>query len=107
MRFVSALACLLVAGCFFKKERPPRSAELHEGGTIHLDKCGYDVITHDGASRPEMSEAQLGADPTPRFVRLNVAADPSTSMAVLWRTRDEDSRASIVQYGESDALGSE
>jgi hypothetical protein len=89
---------LLVAACGDTTQ--PR--DLHQGGSITLPApCGYTVKTHDGASRPQAAQNRFGADPTPRFVHLNVAHDPSTSIAILWRTNDETTLATTVQYGEN------
>jgi hypothetical protein len=95
------LFAVFASGCFFEKETPPMMADLHTGGSIMLDKCGYTVTTHDGASRPEPGTAMLGTDPTPKFVHVNVANDPRTGMAILWRTNDEATLATTVQFGES------
>ncbi len=97
MRWLTLI--LLFAGCF-KKETPVQSTDLHEGGSIMLPApCGYTVTTHDGASRPDPSYAMFGSDPTPKFVHLNVANDPSTSMAILWRTNDNKTLSTTVQFG--------
>src|SRR5262245_54686997 len=100
MRSTLVLAVLL-AGCFFKKEIPERQPDLLQGGTLMLEQCGYEVKTVDGASRPELGEAMLGADPTPRFVHLHVGPDPKSNIAILWRTKDEDTLATTVQYGKN------
>jgi hypothetical protein len=89
----------LASGCFFKKETARSGKDLHEGGSIMLAQCGYTVTTHDGASVPEPSYASLGSDPTPKFVHLGVGKDPRTGVAVLWRTNDETTLATTVQFG--------
>jgi hypothetical protein len=89
----------LCAGCFTKVTKE-RTADLHEGGEIMLPApCNYSVKTHDGASRPEAGEPFFGPNATPRLVHLNVAHDPSTGMAVLWRTADNTTLSTEVQYG--------
>jgi hypothetical protein len=93
------LALLVGSGCFFKKETPDHGPDLHQGGTIMLDKCGYSVTTHDGASIPTPGTSFLGSDGTPKFVHLNVGKDPRTGVAVLWRTNDEQTLATTVQWG--------
>jgi hypothetical protein len=99
----SLILCLFAAGCFFEKETPPQPPDLHQGGTIMLPKCGYSVTTKDGASRPELGTAMLDKDPTPKFVHLNVANDPKQGVAILWRTNDEKTLATTVQYGVNGA----
>src|SRR5262245_20728390 len=96
------LSCL-TAGCFFQKETPAKSPDLHEGGSIMIEKCGYTVTTHEGASRPEMGTAMLGADPTPKFVHVTVPGDPRSQMAIQWRTNDEDTLATTVLFGKAGA----
>jgi predicted phosphodiesterase len=105
MRRCSIALALVAAGCF-TKDIPDRPPDHHEGGAITLDApCGYTVTTHDGASRPETpSPPTLGMDPTPKFVHLNVASDPTRGMAVLWRTNDNTSTATEVQFGVGGAL---
>jgi Purple acid Phosphatase, N-terminal domain/Calcineurin-like phosphoesterase len=70
-----------------------------EGGTLRLDPCGVDVVTRVGASSPQPGGLHVGTDPTPHGVHLGLAGDPSTTMAISWRTRDEDTRATTVEYG--------
>ena len=94
---------LIAAGCFFEKETPDQSHDLHEGGSIMLDSCGYSVSTSDGASVPELGQPVLGSDPTPKFVHLNVGKDPRTGVAILWRTNDEATLATTVQFGVNGA----
>ena len=71
-RTIVILLPLVAAGCFFMKETPDQSHDLHQGGTIMLDKCGYSVATADGASIPEVGQPVLGDDPPPKFIHLNV-----------------------------------
>jgi acid phosphatase type 7 len=99
MKYLVFVAALMASGCWFKKEIPDHSSDLHEGGSIMLEKCGYTVTTHDGASAPERSAPVLGSDPTPKLVHLNVGKDPRTGVAILWRTNDESTLATTVQYG--------
>jgi len=90
---------VLASGCFFKKETASHGPDLHIGGSIMLDKCGYSVTTREGASVPELGTAILGSDPAPKMVHLNVGKDPRTGVAILWRTNDEATFATTVQYG--------
>jgi hypothetical protein len=91
---------LFVAGC--GGDAPP--PDPHAGGSILLEQCGYTVNTVDGASRPELGTTMLGLDPTPKLVHVNVANDPRTGMAILWRTNDESTLATTVQYGVNGQL---
>ena len=94
------LACALAAGgCFFEKETPKMAADPHNGGSIMLAQCNYSVSTVGGASIPQPGTVMLGSDPTPKMVHLNVANDPRTGVAILWRTNDEATLNSTVQYG--------
>jgi hypothetical protein len=108
LRCGSLIFLLLASGCFFEKETPPAPPDTHSGGMIMLQKCGYTVTTVDGASRPEMSTPKLGMDSAPKFVHVNVANDPRTGVAILWRTNDESTISAAgdestlvttVQYG--------
>jgi hypothetical protein len=103
--FVLALS-LFSAGCFFEKELPVGDGGVndqndpHMGGTIMLASCGYTVTTVDGASVPHLGTNMLGPDPTPKFVHLNYgASDASRNIAVLWRTNDDQTLATTVEYG--------
>jgi acid phosphatase type 7 len=75
------------------------AVDPHLGGTIALAQCGYSVATVPGASIPHPSSAMLGSDATPKQVHVNVAHDGRTGMAILWRTNDETTLATTVQYG--------
>jgi hypothetical protein len=103
IHLAAPLAVLMVSGCFFKKETPNHGPDLHEGGTIMLAKCGYSVSTVSGASIPEAGTPVLAADPTPKFVHLGVGKDPRTGVAISWRTNDETTLATTVQYGVNGA----
>ena len=67
--------------------------------SISLAQCGYSVSTVDGASIPQLAPSTLDTDPTPKMVHVNVANDPRTGMAILWRTNDETTQATTVQFG--------
>jgi hypothetical protein len=72
----------------------------HNGGSIMLAApCGYTVTTQPGASVPQPGSVSLGPNPTPEFVHVNVANDPRTGMAILWRTPDDATLNTTVQYG--------
>ena len=101
MRLRFACALTLVAGC---GSSPAMQPDPHQGGSIELDRCGYAVTTRDGASRPIMGTNMLGPDPTPKLLHVDVAHDPSKDMAILWRTNDEQTLATTVQFGENGQL---
>src|SRR5581483_4333203 len=89
------------AGCSSSMPPDPKM-----GGSLTLDApCGYTVTTVNDASRPLISKDHtLGADPTPKLVHLNVPHDARTGMAVLWRTNDETTMATEVQFGAGTSL---
>lgn len=76
-----------------------------DGGRLVLGECGYDLVTRAGASAPEFGRPELGDDPSVRHVHLGIAGDAHTSMVVQWRTADETTLASTVQYAEGSDLG--
>ena len=45
----------------------------------------------------------LANDPAPKFIHLDVGKDPRTGVAILWRTNDEATLATTVQYGVNGA----
>jgi hypothetical protein len=95
------LVAALSAGCF-TKEVKQMTNDLHQGGTISLAApCNYTVKTPDGASVPDDGDDTwfIGSDGTPQYVHLGVPGDPTTTMAVLWRTNDNETLATQVQYG--------
>jgi hypothetical protein len=102
MRRVLVLAISSAAAC----SSAPKP-DLHQGGSIMLAQCGYTVTTHDGASIPQLGTSMLGSDPTPKLVHVNVAHDGRTDMAILWRTNDEATLATTVQYGVNGATDKE
>lgn len=69
------------------------------GGTIAAPGCGFGVRTPELAEAPALADDYVGADPTVRMVHLGFGGDPRTSMAVLWRTADDDTRAGSVRFG--------
>jgi hypothetical protein len=71
----------------------------YNGGTITPAGCGYTVTTRLGAEAPYLADDHLGPDPTIKQVHLGLASDPRTSVVVLWRTVDDDTRAGKVVYG--------
>jgi len=100
------LACLLVCGCGDSSSSPPAPDAppdlVENGGTLALAKCGYSVSTPLGVEAPAIvaaGSAPLGADPTPKQIHLSIAGDPRTSMVVVWRTNDDVTPATTVQYG--------
>ena len=70
-----------------------------EGGSIFLPACSYAVKTRAGASEPRLGEAIFGTDPEPVRIHLGLAGPAATSMTVQWSTRDQATRATLVQYG--------
>lgn len=76
--------------------------DAHKGGSITIASCGYAVTTRDRSSAPYGGQPLLGAAPTPTFVHLGFAGDPSTSIAVQWRT-DTGTLASTVELTEAGA----
>ncbi len=94
-----SLLPLCLAACSKSPQKPPTTQDPHEGGTIKLAQCGYSVSTVTSATVPILAPSTLGPDPTPKLVHVNVANDPRTSMAILWRTNDETTLATTVQYG--------
>ncbi|HZS39828.1 MAG TPA: metallophosphoesterase family protein [Polyangia bacterium] len=109
MRQLMFALSLCAAGCFFEKELPLSDGgaqngdgliDLHQGGSIALASCGYTVKTVDGASIPQPGANVLGADPAPKMVHLNFGAqDASRNIAVVWRTNDNATLATTVQFG--------
>jgi hypothetical protein len=98
-------AALTLAACGDNRatavpDAAPLPAPLH-GGSITLAGCGYDVTTRDGAAAPAMSTPVLGADPTPRLIHLGLRGDARTSVVVSWRTADETTLATTVEWGKS------
>src|SRR5438552_880893 len=92
-----SLVAFVVIGC--GKGTPKMMVDPHLGGSIMLSQCNYSVSTVAGASVPQPGSASLGSGPTPKLVHLNVANDPRTGVAVLWRTDDDATLATTVQYG--------
>jgi hypothetical protein len=95
----------LAAGCngtmMATNDTPDMSQSVipYSGGTIPINGCSESVTTRDGANAPVYGSAKLGSDPTPWGVHLGLAGDPSTSMVVSWRTKDEETLATTVQWG--------
>jgi hypothetical protein len=72
---------------------------VFEGGTGDSG-CGYPLVNRVGAEAPEPGSLLFGDNPTPRQVHLGIASDPRTSMAVIWRTGDEYTRAASIRYAQ-------
>ncbi len=98
----TALAALTLAACV--KGSPDIPEATFEGGSLALPECGYTVVNRVGAQPPERATAEVGADPTPRQIRLGLIGDPRTSIVVQWRTADELTKATTVRYGVGSAL---
>lgn len=100
-------ALVILASCGGGAETPdagpPRP--VLEGGTIALPApCGYAVTTRVGAEAPTLAaaDAPLGTDGTPRQLHLGLgSADAAHGMVVSWRTTDETTLATTVQYGKA------
>lgn len=77
---------------------------VYDGGALAMPGCpDITVTTIVGAEAPAVAGegAALGAEPTPWQLRLGFSADPTGSMAILWRT-DEATTVTQVQYGTSE-----
>jgi hypothetical protein len=72
-----------------------------EGGRIELAECGYAVTTRYLASAPVRAADTLGPDPTPKHLHLGLAGPATTSMVVSWRTADDATESTLVQYGKA------
>ena len=93
---------LLLVGCADDEVQPvdrDGGEPAREGGTLRVERCGYDVSTRPGSSAPVPGEPRFGADPTPRLLHLGLQGDPRTTMVIQWRTVDETTLASTVQFG--------
>jgi len=77
---------------------------VYQGGSLAVEACGDMLTTRLGATVPSLGTPVLGDDPTPRQVHLGLQNDPRTSVVVQWRTMDETTLASTVQYGVGTAL---
>lgn len=105
MRLALPFACaVLAAGCGDNGNNPSAadmatSGFEFGGGSLTIAGCGYAVTTYDGAGVPVLGDATLGSDPTPWGIHLGLATDPATSMVVSWRTTDETTTATTVQFG--------
>jgi acid phosphatase type 7 len=107
-RAVSLAAVLLAGACasppgtLADASRPDGSPIVPvEGGTLDTG-CGYLVTTPRGVSQPVWGDDYVGEDPTPYQVHLGIARDPATSIVVSWRTHDDTTRSSLVEYGIGD-----
>src|SRR5437660_1221579 len=78
-------------------EQPP-GMESFEGGSLKTS-CDDTVTTVEGATAPKAGAAMLGTDPSPYQIHLGYAGDPSRSATIVWRTRDDTTRATTAQYG--------
>ncbi len=99
----SSLALLLLAGCenveppSFASEAPPETSCR----PIHVAQAGYDA---EDPVPADLHAETFGAAPTPYQVHLSWADDPSTTLAIVWRT-DADTLASRVEYGTDTTYG--
>ena len=104
MKFLLAGAALAAGACGgddggdAPDARPPL-----EGGRATPAGCSHEVVTPVYAEAPVVGVDGLGADPTPFHLRLGIAADPATSIAILWRT-DDATTSTKVRYGVGGAL---
>ncbi|MDP2317060.1 MAG: fibronectin type III domain-containing protein [Pseudomonadota bacterium] len=71
------------------------------GGEIYVPRAGYDT---EAAVPADPHAATFGAAPEPFHAHLSWADDPSTTLAVLWRT-DADTLATQVEYGIDTSYG--
>jgi acid phosphatase type 7 len=108
----AALGCLGLLGCIRgTPESVGREEEIdggrpvvYEGGSLAIEGCGDNLTTRVGATAPVPGTPVLGDDPAVYQVHLGLQNDPRTSVVVQWRTRDERTLASTVQYGVGGAL---
>ena len=108
MRTLSLLAAPLVLVACVKGNPVDLGEFVGEGGTYHVEDCGYDVTTRYGAEAPKPGQAIFGPDPTPRLVHLGIIGDPRHSIVAQWRTGDEVTRASQIRFAKgADLLESE
>ncbi len=111
-------AALFAIASLFACSGPERSAAVMDGGqpdVVDGDAaarvaaraplayvpagCAHTVRSTSGAVFNRMGdESTVGADPAPRAVHVNFAADPRSTAAVLWRT-DDGTLASVIEYG--------
>jgi hypothetical protein len=112
-RHPALLLCLLLLGCppappaltsSDPAGRDPEPGPELTGGALALPACGYTLRTPVGASAPLWARDRLGPDPTPFAVHLGLAGDPARTVSVVWRTRDEATLSTQIQYGIGDAL---
>jgi acid phosphatase type 7 len=109
MRSRNALAaCLLAAAaCGDSGAGPDATAgPVLDGGRLTPPGCDHEVVTRRDAEAPVLGGDEVGADPAPFHVRLGLGGDPTTSMAILWRT-DEATTVTEVRYGTGGALDRE
>ncbi len=98
---------IIAAGCSNGAKMNPPDGDVvnpFPGGTIALGKCGYSVTTREGAAVPVLGTPMLGSDPKPWGIHLGLAADPTQSMVVSWRTQDDTTLATTVQFGVGDKI---
>jgi len=96
---------LLAAGCV--KGTPGGDDDSGDhfatpGGRYTVPGCGYDVVTREGAEVPAVGTT-LGANPEPYQIHLGFGGDPSTSIAIVWRT-DVETDLSQVRFGPAGSL---
>lgn len=75
-----------------------------EGGAIALPApCGYTVTTPTNVEAPAFApvSAPFGSGPTPRQIHLGLGgSDAAHGMVINWRTVDDETIATTVQYGK-------
>lgn len=96
---------LVLGACGDDGGEAPETPVL-DGGRIAIEECGFDVVTRVGAEAPVLGGDDVGADPAPFHVHLGFGGDPSTSMAIVWRT-DEATTATVARFGVGTALDRE
>jgi hypothetical protein len=103
------VAALGLAGCGGDDTTPPigndggSDALVLKGGTIDLPGCGFKLTTIEGAEKPIAGGTTFGAAPDPKFVHLGFGGQPTTTIAMVWRT-DVDTDVTQVKWGVGDAL---
>jgi hypothetical protein len=97
-----AILSLATAACGDNLTTPPPAMR---GGILAVPGCHYHVRSPDLAEPPAFADLYVGDDPTVRHVHLGLGGDPRTSIAVLWRTNDDDTRAGYVRFGVGGLTG--
>jgi acid phosphatase type 7 len=102
-RSLAAIAVLILS-CSDSGGGSPDAAleeDPMNGGSLVMAGCGTTLTTPIKASVPVLIPAgsePLLADATPRHIHLGLVSDPKTSIAVVWRTMDDLTKATTMRY---------